>query len=119
MNNYITKDIVNQNHTIILLSSNRTTGYQWYIKSLNGIDINNYKYINKDTKYIDQGEYNNIFFTKIYKKKRNPEKLMGVGGHDIFLFYTKNKKIFDIEFILKRPWENNIINNKYYKLNFK
>jgi predicted secreted protein len=95
----------------ITLSSNRTTGYQWYIKSINNIDNN----------YLENDKINfgSLTIKKIYISLPNPDNLLGLGGNDIFYFLCNSdkNKTYIIKLLYMRT-ENDVVGDKTIKVSF-
>lgn len=95
----------------IKLSSNRTTGYQWYIKSINNI--------NNDDIENDKINFGSLTINKKYISLPNPNNLAGSGGNDVFYFFCKSdkKKTYIITLLYMRT-EKDVVGDMSIEVSF-
>jgi len=82
----------------IVLESNPTTGYSWSAKF--------------DPKYIQ-------LVSSVYKPYPTDHGIVGSGGVQMFIFKAIKPGKTEIIMQYQRPWENNPINEKTYKINIR
>ena len=88
---------IRKNATIHLkIRGNMTTGYSWFVEG------NSIK--NKDFNFLNLDDSNS---TNDYKTDSHLKGMVGVGGSFIFKVKLIETGIHHLDFINKRPWENN------------
>ena len=91
----------------IKIHGNPTTGYGWYLME------NSNK---EDLLALNLDENNS---SENYETDAHPEGYVGVGGDYFFKFKGAKQGQYNLLFVKKRIWEQNVISEKYVVVNVK
>jgi predicted secreted protein len=86
----------------ISIKGNISTGYAWYLLNLKQINESQIKPLN----------INEDGSTKEYIQENNSANIYGAGGVFNFKFLALNPSRTTLNFVLKRPWEDNAEKSK-------